>query len=429
MADRTKRLILAAKAMLFASRSRAAITAVVTLAGLMVALVISSSGQQEPPSYQYSQAVIAPFEVRLSLVGRIEPDDAIEIVAPFEGEIQTLNFDYGALVQKGDLLFEMNAALLRQQVGAARATELKAKQTLLDVKHWSQSVEVSQVARRRMTIERDLKTAKQRLSESEELFGRGLISRHEHESAGQALADLEIALAAAVEEEEKVLSRGGSIYVQAADADYQSAYLKRSELEAQLNASRQIAPIAGIILKPAIEQGSRDPVSVHSGGRVASGQLLALLAPADRRSVVVRLNEIDALSIKPGLRAFVSGRGFPGTQLEGHVQWLSRQGEGDSSGNRTIFMSRIRLDPLLPDLTDQVRIGMTANVDIIAYHKAAALMIPVAALMKPGPDSQVLVQRQGRLVPTSVRVGRATANNVEVLGGLKAGDVVAWPQG
>jgi RND family efflux transporter MFP subunit len=71
--------------------------------------------------------------------------------------------------------------------------------------------------------------------------------------------------------------------------------------------------------------------------------------------------------------------------------------------------------------------GMTVEVEVIAGEARGALLVPVQSLHEVSPGSFVvyLVQPDGQLQLTPVTVGLRDFANAEILGGLKAGDIVS----
>ncbi|MBA3812729.1 MAG: secretion protein HlyD, partial [Caulobacteraceae bacterium] len=62
------------------------------------------------------------------------------------------------------------------------------------------------------------------------------------------------------------------------------------------------------------------------------------------------------------------------------------------------------------------------------YRNSAALVAPAAAIQGSAPATFVMVRdpRSGRSRRVAVSIGRVAPDGVEVLSGLKAGDVVTW---
>jgi multidrug efflux pump subunit AcrA (membrane-fusion protein) len=71
---------------------------------------------------------------------------------------------------------------------------------------------------------------------------------------------------------------------------------------------------------------------------------------------------------------------------------------------------------------------MTANVSIDLYQNPSALTAPPGAIQGTAPDTFVMIKDQGtgQLHRVAVKIGQTAADGVEILSGLKPGDVVVW---
>ena len=67
---------------------------------------------------------------------------------------------------------------------------------------------------------------------------------------------------------------------------------------------------------------------------------------------------------------------------------------------------------------------MSANLSIMAYEKADALVVPPGALHGSGRAPTVRVETDGAVHEVAVTLGISTPDGVEVRQGLRAGDVV-----
>ena len=71
--------------------------------------------------------------------------------------------------------------------------------------------------------------------------------------------------------------------------------------------------------------------------------------------------------------------------------------------------------------------GMTCELKLVGYDKADALLAPAKAVFHEDDDEDlryVYVQRGDEAVKQSVTVGRSKGDDVEIVEGLAAGDVI-----
>jgi multidrug efflux pump subunit AcrA (membrane-fusion protein) len=152
-----------------------------------------------------------------------------------------------------------------------------------------------------------------------------------------------------------------------------------------------------------------------------------VIASTAALDVVFTLDELDLNAIQPGQKAVVTGPGFGGQTLTGVVTGVAGEASTDAGANKAVFEARVRLDPLSPEAARAVRIGMTANISIVAYENPSALVAPPEAVQGAAPNAFVMVRARGaEPVRRDIVVGQVGPMGVEVLSGLKAGDVVVW---
>jgi len=72
---------------------------------------------------------------------------------------------------------------------------------------------------------------------------------------------------------------------------------------------------------------------------------------------------------------------------------------------------------IIPDLS--------ASADVSLGRKECVLVAPLAAVESEGGKTIVFVKQQDRFIPRQVEVGARNYTQVEILGGLSAGDEVA----
>ncbi len=133
-----------------------------------------------------------------------------------------------------------------------------------------------------------------------------------------------------------------------------------------------------------------------------------LVAPIDEKNLAV---------LKPGQASRVSADAFPATRFDAVLDTLSP----GIDVQRGTVEAKFRVAEPPPFL----RSDMTVSIDIAVADKESALVVPVAALREAtSPEPSVLVLRDGVATRTAVKIGARTSAQVEILSGLKAGELV-----
>ena len=183
----------------------------------------------------------------------------------------------------------------------------------------------------------------------------------------------------------------------------------------QLDEYTILAPLDAVVMKRPVEPGET----------VAANATLFEVASTARLRVAADVDERDIPQIRMGAKVAIRAEAFPDEVFTAAVTNIRRQGD---TSTRTF-----RVEADLPPGT-KLLIGMTVDVNVVVAERAAALLVPAAAVRhdppaggRPGP-AWVWRVIDGRAVRTPVTVGAAGPQAVEIRAGLAAADaVVAGP--
>jgi RND family efflux transporter MFP subunit len=191
-----------------------------------------------------------------------------------------------------------------------------------------------------------------------------------------------------------------------ARSDWQSARSAADRAAAELRYARLLAPTAGTVIR-------RDG---EIGQLMTPGSPVFWLAVDSPPRVTADVDEEDIARVLPGQAVLIRADAFPGQVFQGRVHGITPK--GDPTGRS--YRVRIAIDGGTP-----LRVGMTAELNIIVRRHADALLLPDGALV--GGD-RVWVVRDGRLQSRRVGTGIRGERQVEITAGLSADDaVVAMP--
>jgi cobalt-zinc-cadmium efflux system membrane fusion protein len=145
---------------------------------------------------------------------------------------------------------------------------------------------------------------------------------------------------------------------------------------------------------------------------------LFTVADLSRVWLLAHVFERDAVNLQVGGIAHVTMAALPGREFDGKVTQIGRQVD---PGSRTV---PVRVE--LPNAGGVLRPGMSANVRLqISGRTRTILAVPAAALQRVGAEWLVFVPREGaEFEMRPVGRGRDLGMEVEVLSGLKAGEIV-----
>jgi macrolide-specific efflux system membrane fusion protein len=197
------------------------------------------------------------------------------------------------------------------------------------------------------------------------------------------------------------------------------------ELEATLKLDEEArqktlvrAPMSGTVVS----------MAARAGQMVSAAQPAApLLRIADlsEMTVAARVAENDVTRLRPGMAASFTTPGYPGKRWSGKLRQvipIPADGTGEQ-GKQAFYI--VLFEVKNPD--HELMSGMSAQVQFIVAQARDALLLPATGLGQRDEDGQYnvnVVDGGQRVAPRKVKIGLHTAQQVQVLSGLAAGDKV-----
>ena len=321
----------------------------------------------------------------LVLPGNIQAVTEAPILSRATGYIRKRYVDIGDRVKSGQVVAEVEAPELDQQILQANAAIDQAKS----------SVQQAEAAIQQGRANENL--ARLTAGRMTNLLGRGVISKQDNDNA-QAQYTAQQANVEAL--------------VKAAAAMRSSVTAAEANL-ARLNQIKTYqtvrAPFDGVITLRNVDTGAL----VNEGST-----LLFRVAQTGTLRTYINLPQADAESVKVGQHAIVSISEIPGRQFSGTVSRTSNS-----------------LDPATRTLLTEVQVqnadgslmpGMFAQVDLTVPRKFPPLLIPGDTLVVRSDGPQVAVVRPDATVHfTRIQLGRDYGDRLEVLSGLTEGQLLA----
>jgi RND family efflux transporter MFP subunit len=343
-------------------------------------LLADAAATSAPPVVQVAMVTRAAPGSALSLPGTVQPLHESAIYARVGGYVRRWSADIGSLVHQGDLLAEIDAPELEQNVQQARSqvqmTQAALQLAKADMARWT-------------SLERDSAVTSQELDQK----------RAAYASAVANTAAAEANLRRLVE------TRGFT---------------------------RIVAPFTGVVTARNVDFGSlisasgatSAPVAGGSvGGPTSSGNLFRI-AQTDTVRTYITVPSTYATSIRPGLEAQVDVQGMAGRHFTGRVV---RTSASLDASTRTLLAE---VD--IPNRDFAILPGMYAQVSLSFPRVSPPILVPASALVIRSAGPQVMVvdganaaqNSAGTIHLRSVQVGRDYGSTVEILDGLVDGTAI-----
>jgi HlyD family secretion protein len=351
----------------------------------------------------------------VSATGKIQPEIEVKIASMVSGEIIDLPIKEGQVVKKGELLVKINPDLYTSGLNRTVANLSGTKAGL------SQS-------------DASFNEAKANYERNKTLFEKGIISKSDWD---KSIASFEVAKA----------------NKQSAYYNVQSASASVNEAKDNLGRTVIYAPADGTISMLNVELGER-----VLGTQQMAGTEILRVANLNNMEVEVDVNENDIVKIKVGDLANVEVDAYLKKQFKGVVTSISNSASTALTADQvTNFKVKVRiLKESYQDLIagkplsySPFRPGMTATVDIITTTKVNVVHVPISSVVVksdttavkdikmdgPEADKKAAPKSDKKLECVFVKVGNKAKiriiktgiqddTNIEVLSGLKKGDVV-----
>lgn len=215
-----------------------------------------------------------------------------------------------------------------------------------------------------------------------------------------------------------------------AKASVQQLQYQLDQLLVQLSDTTIVAPGGGIVLKRYKQPGE----IVQSSLTGFSDEQSEVVMIGNHEQVTSNVNEVDIPKVHNNASVIVTVDALPGATIYGHVveiapassTFSSSSSSSTDSSSGAIPRFNVRID--LDSPNDQLRPGMTAEVQIIGAKHRNVLIVPQEALPFTGSTGTVTVlTKSGVKQPRAIAVGLRNDTQAEVLKGLAAGDKVVVP--
>jgi len=323
----------------------------------------------------------SPAETNLVLPGNIQAVTDSPVLARATGYLRKRYVDIGDRVTAGQVVGEIEAPELSQQVRQAKATVDQAASSIQQAEAALQQSQAN-TALAKITAER-WKT----------LCAQGVVSQQDLDTK-QAQYQAQLANDRALE---KALA--------AARSNASAAEANVARLNDLVGYQTVKAPYAGVITVR----------NVDTGALVTEGStLLYRIAQTDQMRTYVNVPQADSESMRVGQHASLEMAELPGRKFAGTV---SRTSNALDPATRTLLV-----EVQVPNPTGILLPGMYAQVDLAVPRKSRPLVIPSDTLVfrTSGPQAAV-VSPDGVVHFAKLELGRDFGDRVEVMRGLEDG--------
>ncbi len=381
---------------------------------LIILLVIGKKAGWFGDSGEFKEVEITEIKTiditeTVAATGKIQPEVEVSLSSEVSGEIIELPIVEGQTVEKGDLLVKINPDLIQAAVSQSQAGLQNVRAQLSQAQASERNAELN-------------------FERNKSLFEKGVISKSEWD---KSVSEYDMAQAS---------SKAAYYNVQSA-----SANVKQSV--DNLSRTTIYAPRSGTISKLSVELGER-----VVGTAQMAGTEIVRVANLRNMEVEVDVNENDIVKISIGDSTNVEVDAYQKRKFKGVVTQIANSAENALSADQvTNFKVKVKILPTSygdliegkPESYSPFRPGMTATVDIITNKKIDVIGVPISAIViktdtldaksplivdgnVKGTErfEAVYIKKDGEAQLRVVKTGIQDDTNIEILSGLKEGEIV-----
>ncbi|MCL6444869.1 MAG: HlyD family efflux transporter periplasmic adaptor subunit, partial [Alicyclobacillus sp.] len=132
----------------------------------------------------------------------------------------------------------------------------------------------------------------------------------------------------------------------------------------------------------------------------------------------VDVSEVDAVQVRPGMKATVTTDAYPNKSWRGTVTSVAPYATVSTTGSGQVEVD-VRLPAQFP-----VPYNYQVNVNMVSATRKRVPVVPYDALVQRGDAYVVFLYRQGRVQERSVTLGITGNTTVEVRSGVHPGDKI-----
>jgi HlyD family secretion protein len=338
--------------------------ALLVLLALVAWTVGGGGGREVQPVYVTEPLARGDLTLTVTANGTLQPVRQVGVGSELSGTVKAVRVDVNDRVKRGQVLIELDAAKLQDQVRHARAALGAAQAQLLQAEATARE------------------TAAQ-LARQEEVFKRS-------QGGIPSAQDMDAARASAARSQAAVLS---------AKAMVEQARANVATNDTNLSKSAIVSPMDGVVLSRQVDPGNAVAASLQAV------TLLTIAQDLREMRLDVNVDEADVGVLREGQTASFTVSSYPGRRYPGQVQRVSYG--STKTDNVVTYTTTLAVNN--SDLT--LRPGMTATASIVAVERKAVLRVPNTALrfMPSVPSTEASGSIMSKMMPRAPASAPKTA--------------------
>ncbi|MBS1815846.1 MAG: efflux RND transporter periplasmic adaptor subunit [Acidobacteria bacterium] len=351
------------------------------------------------PDYQDMTTVV-------STNGKVEPVHDFVSHAPYPAVVKKVLVSQGDEVKAGTLMVALDSAGAAARVASAKSALVGAEASADAIRKGGTQEERQNLSGEVDRARLSLQQAQKDLAALEQLQAKGAASASEVAATRERVATAQSNLQTLEQRQTNRYSPLDRSRVQAQIAESRAAI---ADAQRGVTDANVRAPFAGTVYS----------LPVRQYDFVNAGEVLAAVADLHHMQVRAYFDEPEIGKLALNQSVSITWEARPNKAWHGHV--VQVPSTVITYGTRNVGECIIAVDDATGDLLPSTNV----NVKVVTQEKPHVLAIPREGLRTQGAHDYVFRVVDGKLVRTPVKVGALNLTLVEILDGLKPGDVIA----
>jgi HlyD family secretion protein len=361
-----------------------------------------------PAEVPFTRAVRETIVSTLNTNGKVEPIEWAAAHAEIGGPVQQITVERGQSVRKGQLLAVIGQPEVQAEMSSAEARINAARAEIETLNQGGKASEQAEIQSSLVRARTELANAQAEYTTLQRLAAKNAATKADVEAARQAVERAQQQIQSLERRRTSLVTQPDKLAAQARLQEAQSG----AALAAQRLATGQVhSPASGIVYR----------LEVRPGAYLNPGDLVAEVGRLDQLRVRVYVDEPELGRVEKGMPVTITWDAMPDRKWKGFVESAPLQ--VIPLGTRQVGEVIATIDN--PDLT--LIPGTNINAEIVSKTAENALVVPKEAIRRQGADTGVFILDGDKLAWRPVKTGIASVTRVQILEGLREGDLVALP--
>lgn len=358
-------------------------------------------------------AVEGSIEKYVEELGIVKAKNQGDIYASTSGTVKEILVDIGDEVKKGDVLVKLDDMQVSKEI---QGLEAERSAILAQYNEAKESVDIESIEKLELTVkdmERRTQKAEETANNSQMLYEAGAIS---HEEYKKTLDNLELEksnlekIKLDLELMNKPLSKN---IIAQYEARLKQIDIQKEKLKDLSRDFTIISNIDGIVLRKTIEEGSY----------IQPGMDIMEIGNVEELYIESDILVDDIAYVQEGVRVKISNKNLGLVDLEGVVKKIYPYAFTKVS-DLGVEQRRVKVDIEMKDSIENIRPGYDLDIKIVTDSKDNTILIPKDSIFDMEGKHFVFVNTDNKAELREVKKGLESQRQVEVISGLKEGEVV-----